>query len=87
MKFGKTFQDGHWLRSEKTVGVMDEGEGKVKVKKGVGGVQKQYIWAVVPGMAQSSPHPLTFKHRIKSHLPLAGVIRSSPYSTGFQDKG
>ena len=30
---------------------------------------------------------LTFKRRIKSHLPFAGIIRSSPYSTGFQDKG
>ena len=30
---------------------------------------------------------LTFKRRIKSHLPFAGIIRRSPYSTGFQDKG
>ena len=30
---------------------------------------------------------LTFKHRTKSHLPFAGNIRSSPYSTRFQDKG
>jgi len=30
---------------------------------------------------------LTFKHRIKSHLPFAGIIRSSPYSPRFQDKG
>ena len=30
---------------------------------------------------------LTFKLRIKSRLPFAGIIRSSPYSTGFQDKG
>ena len=30
---------------------------------------------------------LTFKRRIKSHLPFAGNIRSSPYSTGFQDRG
>jgi len=30
---------------------------------------------------------LTFKRRIKSHLPFAGIIRSSPYSTRFQDKG
>jgi len=29
---------------------------------------------------------LTFKRRIKSHLPSAGII-SSPYSTRFQDKG
>ena len=31
--------------------------------------------------------PLTFKRRIKSRLPFAGIIRSSPYSTRFQDKG
>ena len=31
-------------------------------------------------------HPLTYKRRIKSHLPFAGII-SSPYSTRFQDKG
>ena len=30
---------------------------------------------------------LTFKRRIKSHLPSAGIIRSSPYSPRFQDKG
>ena len=30
---------------------------------------------------------LTFKRRIKSHLPFAGIIRSSPYSLRFQDKG
>ena len=30
---------------------------------------------------------LTFKRRIKSHLPFAGIIRSSPYSPCFQDKG
>ena len=30
---------------------------------------------------------LTFKRRIKSHLPFAGIIRSSPYSTRFRDKG
>ena len=30
---------------------------------------------------------LTFKRRIKSHLPFAGVIRYSPYSSRFQDKG
>ena len=30
---------------------------------------------------------LTFKRRIKSHLPFAGVVRSSPYSPCFRDKG
>jgi len=30
---------------------------------------------------------LNFKRRIKSHLPFAGIIRISPYSTRFQDKG
>ena len=30
---------------------------------------------------------VTFKRRIKSRLPFAGIIRSSPYSTRFQDKG
>ena len=30
---------------------------------------------------------LTFERRIKSHLPFAGIIRSSPYSPRFQDKG
>ena len=32
-------------------------------------------------------HILTFKRRIKSHLPFSGIIRSSPYSPRFQDKG
>jgi len=30
---------------------------------------------------------LIFKRRIKSHLPSAGIIRNSPYSARFQDKG
>ena len=30
---------------------------------------------------------LTFQRRIKSHLPFAGIIRSSPYSPRFQDNG
>jgi len=30
---------------------------------------------------------LTFKRRIKFHLPFAGIIKSSPYSPRFQDKG
>ena len=30
---------------------------------------------------------LTFKRRIKSHLPFAGIIRNSPYSPRFQDNG
>jgi hypothetical protein len=30
---------------------------------------------------------LTFRRRIKSRLPFAGIIRSSPYSARFQDKG
>ena len=30
---------------------------------------------------------LTFKRWIKSHRPFAGIIRSSPYSPRFQDKG
>ena len=30
---------------------------------------------------------LTFKRRIKSHLPFAGIIKSSPYSPRFQDNG
>jgi len=33
------------------------------------------------------PSGLTFKRRIKSRLQFAGVIRISPYSTRFQDKG
>jgi len=30
---------------------------------------------------------LTFKRRIKSHLPFAGIIRSSSYSPRFRDNG
>jgi len=36
---------------------------------------------------EASTGILTFKRRIKSHLPFAGIISSSPYSTRFQDKG
>jgi len=35
----------------------------------------------------SSEWSLTFRRRIKSHLPFAGIIRRLPYSTRFQDKG
>jgi hypothetical protein len=30
---------------------------------------------------------LTFRRRIKSRLPFTGIIKSSPYSPHFQDKG
>jgi len=30
---------------------------------------------------------LNFKRRIKCRLPFAGIIRTSPYSIRFQDKG
>ena len=30
---------------------------------------------------------LAFKRRIKSRVPFAGIIRSSPFSTRFQDNG
>jgi hypothetical protein len=35
------------------------GRGTAKVKEGGAVVQKQYIWAVVPTVAQSSPYPLS----------------------------
>ena len=35
----------------------------------------------------SFPVPLTFRRRIKSRLPYAGIISRLPYSTRFQDKG
>ena len=41
---------------------------------------------VAPG-CRIDTRTLTFKRRIKSHLPFADIIRSSSYSTGFQDKG
>ena len=46
-----------------------------------------------PHESNQQPHTyflkriLTFKRRIKSHLPFAGIIRSSPYSPRFQDNG
>ena len=41
---------------------------------------------LIPGDAQFYT-VLTFKRRIKSRLPFAGIIRSSPYSPRFQDNG
>jgi hypothetical protein len=32
-------------------------------------------------------YTLTFRRRIKSRLPFAGIIRRLSYSTHFQDKG
>ena len=46
-------------------------------------VQLHYIYHKL----SSSFFTSTFKRRIKSHLPFAGIIRSSPYSPRFQDKG
>ena len=46
-----------------------------------------------PALSQTNPiHSLpslclTFRRRIKSRLPFAGIIRRLPYSTRFQDKG
>ena len=50
-------------------------------------------WLSVPSvlrdkqLSREAREILTFKRRIKSHLPFAGIIRSSPYSTRFQYKG
>ena len=66
-------------------------------------VQKTYkyhkcmiaAWAIIEVFAVrvpatshfSSEAQLTFKRRIKSHLPFAGIIRGSPYSPSFRHKG
>ena len=39
------------------------------------------------GHTKEAQRQLTFKRRIKFRLPFSGIIRSSPYSTSFQDKG
>jgi len=41
----------------------------------------------LPQLSRRNVGPLNFKRRIKSHLPFAGIIRSSPYSPRLQDKG
>jgi len=41
----------------------------------------------LPPCVREKSQQLTFKHRITSRLPFAGIIRSSSYSTSFQDKG
>ena len=52
---------------------------KVQPSTGHEGPQGEYRY--------NSSLSLTFKRRIKSHLPFAGIIRSSPYSPRFQDNG
>ena len=41
----------------------------------------------VPDVSQTDALSLTFKRRLKSRLSFAVIIRSSPYSPHFQDKG
>jgi len=43
--------------------------------------------SVFPCVTATLDGTLTFKRRIKSNLPFAGIIRSSPYSPRFQDNG
>jgi len=50
------------------------------------GSWKQLLWAALLKTVRTKG-ALTFKRRIKSHLPFAGIIRSSPYSPRFQDNG
>ena len=52
-----------------------------------GGVSTYVREMLAIGRRGYTGRDLTFKRRIKSHLPFAGIIRSSPYSPGFQDKG
>ena len=47
------------------------------VSLGMAGLEKVWVLSV----------RITFQRRIKSHLPFAGIIRSSPYSPRFQDNG
>ena len=44
-------------------------------------------WRALVNAVMNLRVPLNFKRRIKSRLPFAGIIRSSPYSLRFQDKG
>jgi hypothetical protein len=44
------------------------------------------MWSAYAYMTYTQ-YELTFKHRIKFHLPFAGIIRSPPCSPRFQDKG
>ena len=39
------------------------------------------------GLKAAGAYGSTFKRRIKYRLPLAGIIRHSPYSPHFQDRG
>ena len=45
------------------------------------------IMAQLIVLKDTDSQELNFTRRIKSHLPFAGIIKSSPYSPRFQDKG
>ena len=57
-----------------------KGKGKVKVKVKI-------VFDIHMSVHRKYNTNLTFKRRIKSHLPFAGIIRNSPYSPRFQDNG
>ena len=55
-----------------------------------GGIIKytnNYVYCKVFNLIKFGRVWLIFKRRIKYRLPFAGIIRSSPYSSRFQDKG
>ena len=60
----------------------------MKYHTGVSAEWIRIIWAQFGGQVLGTPGltALTFRRRIKSRLPFAGIIRSLPYSTRFQDK-
>ena len=45
------------------------------------------VFHVLAYVLWAAEYTLTFKRRIKSHLPFTGIIRSSPYYSRFQDNG
>ena len=57
-----------------------------RLRKGNTSTLSEYFYGMIRNNFKPL-HKLTFRRRIKSHLPFAGIIRRLPYSTLFQDKG
>jgi len=62
----------------------EDGLKKIETSRSVSGL---YVTVYFNSCAFVGVSVLNFKRRIKSHLPFSDIIRSSPYSPRFQDKG
>ena len=77
-------REWRWVLEESFIQKLSVFERKILKKIFGSTIEDNGIWTI---KTNKELDELTFRRRIKSRLPFAGIIRRLPYSTRFQDKG